>query len=216
MNGLLLAVLSLVVPGELPDGSLVFLERCNYFVERYTSAPIGHVAVAMHEEGVTWIYEATPGQVRRVTWESYLAELATLNADRARSKKTPVLAWVMEPRKPFTAAEHAAMRQWLDEQLGRRYSVRGIVRGKTGDGIHCAELTSHCLNATGRTTIAECHKQSPAAVMDFARPHYKAKYAAKIASPVVEETWCERAWRKWTHWSMMCRWSCGEAWRFCW
>lgn len=70
MNGLLLAVLSLVAPGELPDGSLVFLERCNYFVERYTNAPIGHVAVAVQEEGVTWIYEATPGHVRRVTWES--------------------------------------------------------------------------------------------------------------------------------------------------
>ena len=59
----------------------------------------------------------------------------------------------MQPKKPLNEQHAADLKSYLDRQLDRRYSVRGIVRGKTGDGIHCAELASQALNVAGLTTI---------------------------------------------------------------
>jgi hypothetical protein len=216
MNALLLLSFSFFGQTTLDDGSLIFLEKCNFFVERYTNAPIGHVAIAVNDDHQTWIYEATPGKVRRLTWADYKAELGTLNADRERKEKDPITTWVLEPDASLTAKEQTKLKRFLDSQLNRRYSVRGIVRGKAGDGVHCAELASHALNTIGRANIDDCHKQSPAAVMELARDISEPAYQVTIASPAVEETWCERSWRRWTHWGVMCRWSWGEAWRFCW
>lgn len=216
MNALLLLSFSLFGQATLDDGSLVLLENCNYWVERYTAAPIGHVAVAVNEGDRTWIYEATPGKVRRLAWEDYRAELGQLNADRARKEKQAIVTWVMPPKTGLNKQQSADLKAYLDHQLDRRYSVKGIVRGKTGDGIHCAELAAHGLNAAGLACIGECHKQSPAAIRDLASPSYSTAKKIAIALPEAEETWCAQAWRRWTHAAVLCRWSWGEAWRFCW
>lgn len=216
MNAFLFVSFSLLGQATLDDGSLILLENCNYWVERYTQAPIGHVAVAVNENDQTWIYEATPGRVRRLTWDDYRAELATLNADRQRKERVEIVTWVQTPQRKLSRQQAENLKCYLDSQLNRRYSVKGIVRGKTGDGIHCAELASHALNAAGLTEIEDCHKQSPAAVREAVRPLYKTAYRATIAPPAAEESWCDRAWRRWSHATLMCGWSCGEAWRFCW
>jgi hypothetical protein len=216
MNTFLFLSLTFFGQTTLDDGSLVLLENCNYWVERYTGAPIGHVAVAVNESDRTWIYEATPGKVRRLTWDDYRAELAKLNSDRQRKKKQEIITWVLQPKEALSKQQSAEMKCYLDSQLDRRYSVRGIVRGKEGDGIHCAELASHALNAAGLTHIAECHRQSPAAVREAALPLSVAAIRATIAPPVVAESWCGRVWRRWSNAAMLCRWSWGEAWGFCW
>lgn len=216
MNALVFLSLSLLGQSSLDDGSLIFLENCHYFVERYTQAPIGHVAVAVVDGNDTWIYEATPGRVRRLTWADYRSELAKINADRHRRKKDPIVAWVLEPEENLSEDESASLESYLESQLDRRYSVRGILRGKPSDGVHCAELASQAMNATGRYSIEDCHKQSPAALMDIVRSNCQREYQASIAPPSPQESWCDRQWRRWTHWGVMCRWSLGEAWRFCW
>jgi hypothetical protein len=216
MNAVLFLSLSLFGQTTLDDGSLVLLENCNYWVERYTHASIGHVAVAANEGKQTWIYEATPGRVRRLTWADYQAELGQLNADRQQKQKQPIVAWVMKPKTALNNTQSVALKNYLDSQLNRRYSVRGIVRGSTGDGIHCAELASHALNASEQACIVNCHKQSPAAVRDLAQPGYASAEQVRIALPEAEDSWCARSWRGWAHFAMMCRWSCGEAWSFCW
>lgn len=216
MNALLLVSLSFFGQTSLDDGSLVFLEKCNYFVERYTNAPIGHVAVAVRENEETWIYEATPGKVRRLTWGEYRAELGQLNADRTRKEKDPIVAWICGPKQALGEKESSALRQYLDSQLDRRYSVKGIVRGREGDGIHCAELAARALNAVGHVEIVDCHKQSPAGLMERAKSLSEQPQQATLELPEEEEKWCARAWRNTIHWATMCRWSCGEAWHYCW
>lgn len=216
MNALLFVSLSLFGQATLDDGSLVLLENCNYWVERYTNAPIGHVAVAINENQQTWIYEATPGKVRRLSWNDYRTELGQLNADREQREKAAIVTWVLEPKTTLTKQQAAELKAYLDSQLDRRYSVRGIVRGKPSDGVHCAELAAQALNTVGLTTIADCHRQSPAAVRDVALAFSEAPYRAAVDLPAAEESWCDRSWRRWSHWGTMCRWSCGEAWSFCW
>ena len=149
-------------PAALPSGTLLFLENCSSVVERTTKGKIGHVAMVMADDSATWVYEATPAQVRRVTQDEYYAELARINA--RRDKDDPIRTWARQPAAEFSATQITAMRAALDEQLGRPYSVKKYVRDKPSDGIHCAELASTTLNASGRFAFQDCHRIHPSAL----------------------------------------------------
>lgn len=199
-----------------PDGSLVFLENSNYFVERWTDASIGHVAVVVRDSGKPLVYEATPGRVRKVAWPEYLTELAKLNGQRRDRSHKEIEAWVLSPEKPYAASEISRMRRYLESQLSRRYSVIGYLRGQQADGIHCAELASHAISFGGRFDIDDCFKQTPASLMELASNGHAEKKRVWISDPVVEETWCDAACRRWRNYWMVARWSVREAWHYAW
>src|SRR4051794_15053392 len=119
---------SLLAADPLPDGSLLFLENCNKFVEVYTREEVGHVALVFRDDKTTWVYEATPDQVRRVTLDSYYDELARENL--RRKKQVRIVA--CRPKEPYSAAEIETMRGYLDKQLGRRYSVLNYATRRIG------------------------------------------------------------------------------------
>src|SRR5688572_30047563 len=129
---------------KLADGTLLFLENCNSVVEWSTRGRIAHVAILIHESSEPWVYEATPATVRRVTLADYYMELARLNQKRSAGEQVKLVA--LFPLRAYDAEEVARMKKYLDEQLGRRYSVKSYVRKKPADGIHCAELASTTLN----------------------------------------------------------------------
>ncbi len=222
----------------LADGTLVFLENCNSVVEYSTRGKIGHVALAFQEGSESWIYEATPAKVRRVGVEEYFAELARLNARRDADDKMRV--WLLRPRVAYSSEESAKMRVFLDAQLGRRYSLRNYVRGKgdgphsakvgpievqvvldtgetkSSDGIHCAELASTTLTESGRYKFQEFHKIHPQALYNAVLATHEAPAELHVSAPDAQESWCVRANRRWGEYWTWCRWSCGEAWTFCW
>src|SRR5262245_19082393 len=172
----------------LANGTLLFLENCNSVVEYSTKGKIGHVALAFQSSGETWIYEATPAKVRRVKAGDYYAELARLN--KRRDADDQMRLWMLRPNVAYTAQESDKMLAFLDSQVGRRYSLRNYVRGKsdgphstrvgpieievgleTGeptakDGIHCAELASTALAQSGRYAFQDFHKIHPQALYD--------------------------------------------------
>lgn len=199
---------------QLEEGTLIFLENCNSFVEFSTGGEIGHVALAFTDGSEAFIYEATPAQVRRVSVAQYYAELARLNARRDADDKLRVLA--LRPKKAYTDAEVAKMRAYLDGQVGRRYSVRNYVRRTPGDGIHCAELASTTLNQTGRHEFENCHRIHPQALYSALEPLSAAPQELAIAPPAAKETWCVRSQRRCGEWFTWCGWSCQEAWAWCW
>jgi hypothetical protein len=202
-------------PGfAIPDGTLLCLENCSSVVERATRGQIGHVALLLGDGGEQYVYEATPAQVRRVTLDEYVAELARLNGRRNEDDK--LRAWLLRPESDYTPDETARMRTYLDAQLGRRYSVKNYVRGQPYDGIHCAELASSTLNESGRHAFEDCHKIHPQALYAAALATHAPPEQLTIPPPVVEESWCIRAQRRWAAWSTWCRWSCREAWAWCW
>src|SRR5688500_849745 len=129
---------SVAAAPKLEDGTLVFLENVNSVVEYSTRGKIGHVALAFTDGQEAYIYEATPAEVRRVKVAEYYAELARLN--KRRDDDDQVRVWMLRPKKAYSPAEIAAMRKYLDGQIGRRYSLRSYVRGKPGDGSHSARL----------------------------------------------------------------------------
>jgi len=224
------------------EGTLIFLENCNSIVERTTHGEIGHAALVFHEGGECFVYEATPGKVRRVTLAEYHAELARLNQRRKAGDQIRV--WLLRPKTAYSAAEADQMREFLDAQLGRRYSVRNYVKGKPGEvhatkvgaikppptkvqvavnaansaggGIHCAELTATTLNASGRYAFENCHRLNPQALYTALLPTHAAPEEQKIAPLAAREPWCQRAQRRTAEWFSWCGWSCREAWAWCW
>jgi hypothetical protein len=199
---------------NLPSGSLVFLENCNSVVRLATRGKMGHVAIALLDGSESFIYEATPAQVRRVTAAEYSAELARLN--RRRDEDDQIRIWAVPPKKAYSEAEVSKLRTFLDEQVGRRYSVRNYVRDKPGEGIHCAELASTALNQTGRHSFDDCHTIHPQALYAAMLPISAAPQEVAIAPPAVKESWCVRSQRRASEWFTWCGWSCGEAWAWCW
>jgi len=211
----LLSSAALAAPASsLPDGTLLFLENCNSVVEYTTRGEVAHVALVFHEADEAWIYEATPGKVRRLKVDEYFVELARLNRRRDDDDRIRVLA--ARPKTAYTADEVAKMRSYLDAQLGRRYSVKNYVRGKPYDGIHCAELASSTLNHSGRYAFQDCHKLNPQTLYAAVLPTHASP--EEIAIPPLEspEPWSARLSRRWAGWFTWCRWSCREAWLFLW
>jgi hypothetical protein len=196
---------------QIDDGSLLFLENCNSVVEYSTGGEIGHVALAFQESGETYVYEATPGKVRRVTFAAYQEELARINRGRSRD---PVKLLIAKPGRPFSPAEVTAMQEFLDEQLGRRYSVKNYVKSKPGDGTHCAELAANTLNRSGRFNLDESYTIHPARLATIVEPEFPQRVEFAIGQPAVIEPWYVRWGRCCSESCNWCGWSCREAWSF--
>jgi hypothetical protein len=216
MNSVLLAI-AMVLGAEsgqaapIPDGSLIFLEHSDRLVEIFTGEDISHVGMVLHDtDRQPWLYEATPGEVRKIELEQYLRELG--QAKERRMKRLRI--WLVAPATPYTADEVAAMQSYLDSQVGRRYSVKGYVRRKEGDGIHCSQLMANTLRAAGQDGFDEPHRVNPGQLW---RTVTSFSSVAVEAEPVTsaKQPWCVRAWNDWLGFSRWCKWSCYETWTFC-
>lgn len=212
MYALVLATCLLGGNTALEDGTVIYLEHSNPIVERYTSSSITHVAVAINIGDQPWVYEATPSAVRRLPLSEYRDEIGELN--KGREKKVGLV--YMRPKQPYTTAEIDAMKTYLDSQLGRRYSVKGYVRKKQGDGIHCAELLANTLTRGGHVRFEQAFRISPHEVVERAAEVYVPPVALTASPATPPDTWCARSWRWWSGTCNWCGWAFVEAWTFCW
>ncbi len=197
------------------DGSLLFLENCNSVVQWTGDGKIGHVAMLFRDDqGETWVYEATPGRLRKVTLAQYREELARINSRRDDGEG--IRGLVMQPKRAYTPTEVTAMLEYLDEQIGRRYSVRNYVRDKPGDGMHCAEMTSSTLNRSGQYDFESPGKIHPAELFRKVSPSHTAVEPLDLEIELQQLTWCQRQSLRWSEYWTLCKWSCRESWAWCW
>lgn len=210
MHGLIVAA-ALLSASAIPDGSLVFLQNSNRVVEKYTGHSVTHVGVVLNHGEESWLYEATPKEVRRIKLANYYAELGEAN----RGNKRPIRVWLLRPARPYNNFERARMQRFLESQLDRRYSIRSYVRQKPGDGIHCAELAASTLNASGQFELKACHRLSPGQLYQLTSQHYSDPTEVTLPEPDEGRSWCERSWDWWGGFFHWCSWSCYETWTFC-
>ncbi len=213
MNAVLLTAALLLGAAPMADGSLLFLENSNQFVELYTGSETTHVAVVLHEQEQPWVYEATPGEVRKLTFAAYRTELGELN--KRRGEKRKIRAVLVEPNKPYSAEQITAMRELLESQIGRRYSIKGHVHGHS-DGIHCAELASRALCAASVLKIERCQAESPASLLAKVKPQAQPFTTLAIDEPGERPSWAARRWNDASAFTGWCQWSCWESWTWCW
>lgn len=209
-----LLLLATLLPGavEVPDGALLVLKNSNKPVASWTGSDITHIAVVVHKGGQPWVYEATPAKVRQVPLPSYWRELAELNA--RREPKTTVL--MLRPSESYSQDQIHLMKQYMDSQLDRRYSIRGYVRDKQSDGIHCAEFASSALARTGRFEFADAHYAiSPAEFYSQVKDQHEPPVRLSFKTAASSDSWCTRSWKSWSDFSSWCGWACYESWTFC-
>jgi len=191
------------------DGSLIFLENCKYIVEAYTDSSTSHTAIIMYEDGVPYVYEAEPPKVHRMTLEDYNKELATLNRDRKEDRQ--IKAFIMQPDNPYSTAELEKMKSFLDNELNRKYSIKGIVRKRPSDGTHCSQLATNFLNNSARYKIERPYAVSPATLRFLVKKTYVEEQMT-IGNIMAKRTWGDWFSQK-LDW---CSWSCSESWNWCW
>ncbi len=212
MNSFALAALVLCGATQWTDGSLVVLHNSNKMVAGWTDSDVTHVGLVMNVDGRPWVYEATPGRVRRVPITDYREELRELNA----SRRQPTRMSVLQPKRPYSPSELAAMRVYLNQQIGRRYSIKGAVRRKPSDGIHCAEYVATALAKSGRFRATNPHGLHPATIVQNAAPLHTVPTDVSIRPRKSQESWCARSWKQWGGVQAWCSWACYEALVFCW
>lgn len=194
------------------DGSILLVHNSNKLVGASTSSTITHVAMVLTINGRPMVYEATPAKVRKLPLASYYQEIGDLN----RNRKKKMRVELSEPRRAFTAKEKQRMRLFLNEQLGRRYSVRGYLREKSpGDGIHCAALVGTALSKSGKCKVVNPNGQSPATLVLGLRSEYRTGEPVAIKTTTPQPTMCERWAAGWDGFKKWCSWSFVETFRFC-
>ena len=211
MTAYALAAMMLCGTTGLENGSLIVLENSNKPVAIQTNSKITHVAVLLQIGGNPWVYEATPDKVRCLPLSEYREELGQLN--RWRRKRTRM--WVLAPKRPYSKQELIAMKSYMDAQLGRRYSVKGYVRGREADGIHCAEFASTALERTGRINVEREFSVAPGFLVREVAAIHEPAVELPITAQKPQESWCSRAWERWANFNLWCRWACYETWMFC-
>lgn len=197
---------------EVREGTLVVLENSNVAVETYTHSETTHVGMLMSREGTLYVYEAAPKEVRRIRLEDYCQELSRFNLHKFEPQRLRLRLY--QPKQPYNQQEIAAIRTFLDEQLGRRYSVKGYVRKKPNDGIHCADLVSTALVQSGRYRFDETYAVSPAALVEQVKATHERPIEIELPSYEKKGTWYERSSNWWSGMTTWCSWACWELFTF--
>ena len=98
MNSLILTAALLTASPAVSDGTIVFLQKSNEVVEIYTGSDKTHVGIIFSDAKNRWVYEATPGKVRRVTLPVYLRTIAELNQGRSEAMRV----FLKSPKREFS------------------------------------------------------------------------------------------------------------------
>jgi len=212
MQTLTIAALLLCGANEWESGSLVVFEDSNKVVAVWTDSDVTHLAMLMTVGGEPCIYEATPARVRCVPLARYCHELTLANGRR----RDPVRMWILEPKEPYQHDQLAQMHAYLNRQLGRRYSVKGYVRKRPAEGIHCAELASTALARGGCSDFSGPQTMSPGVVFERAKPLHRPPVEVDISARRGDASWCANSWERWFAFQSWCGWACYESFTFCW
>ena len=212
MHAWILLAATTWAPESLPDGTVVYLQNSNSFVEAYTKEAVTHVAIILNRAGESWLYEAIPGKVRSLPLSKYIDEMRRWN--QGRTVKARMFAAV--PAEEIQQEDIAILRAFLEAEVGRRYSVRNYVRQKPGDGVHCAELLTTSLGRIGRCQIDAPYAASPGKVIKLLCSDVNPPVEFDIAGTPPEESWWAYIGRQWEENTTWCHWACWETWTFCW
>jgi len=213
MSSYALALLLLGSTPQVESGSLLVLEGSNKPVRAFTNSQVTHVAILMHVgKNLTFVYEATPSRVRCVALKKFLAEIHTHDANR----RTNTQVWMMQPKRPYSQRELIRMNSYLNSQLGRRYSVKGYVRKRQADGIHCAEFASTALTHSGRFAFRQRYAIDPNELVQQVRSLHERPVRISVPNRQADSSFPTQTWRRWLDLQTWCSWACYEAWRFCW
>mgnify|MGYP003765838847 CR=1 FL=1 len=161
-----LLMLCSFVSHDIPDGSLLFVEGGSNAVMTHTNSPYSHVALIFNIDEEPWVYEAVKPVVRKIKLSDYIREIEAENKKRKKLMKL----WI---KKPKVKINTTTMLKYLNDQLGRKYSIGSYITGDPQDKIHCGELTARALIAGKIKVHGNPCKKTPQGIMNLSRPYYR-------------------------------------------
>jgi len=208
----LFVILALLIPSNsfaLEDGTLLFVENGQNLVECYTNSSYSHVAMVIDDH----VYEANLPDIKKQSLRDWFTNIGKRNEGTG----SPALVVVMMPKQSFSKDEISKMKTFLEEQVDRRYSIRGYLRKVPGEGIHCAEMCAGALEKSGRFKFKnQNYTYSPGDLyncMPYSQFGKKLYVRMKVEHRrTMTARWCD--W--WKHTGTACGWSCVETMVFCW
>lgn len=135
----------------IPDGSVICLEHSKAIVEKVTESEITHVAIVFDDI----VYEATPPNVRKTSWEAYYLELL-----KEKKKKPNLQVWIATPKIKYNKDQIDKMTAFADSQIGVIYSIKGYTKG-IESGLHCAQFVTQILSQSGRFWSRDAGRVTP-------------------------------------------------------
>jgi hypothetical protein len=136
-------------------GTLICTRGDCLAVRVYTASSVTHVASVVVQKDGPWVYESTNGVgVRKLSLADFL------------QTQTPNHFRVYRPHQKLTDTQSAAFEKYLEDQLGRPYSVKHHVTGNRCRGLHCAEYATEALSRTELITVENSVKVSPASLIE--------------------------------------------------
>lgn len=163
-------LLILTFPTEIPDGSLLFIEGGNQMVMDYTESPYSHVALIFNQDGKPFVYEAIRPVCRKISLEDYIKQVDDENRKKLKNMKI----WIKTPK--LLSDENANnMKNYCEQQLGRKYRIKNFFSEQPSQFIHCSELTTNALLAGNMNLEGNPCCQSPKDVMNKSTLWYNNK-----------------------------------------
>jgi hypothetical protein len=212
MNPFTLAALFMAPWLGPADGSLIVLRDSNVLVSGYTQSSWTHVAMILEDDGQSWVFESAPGFVRKIPLVEFLLRVAPSGSPGTAHAQR---VYYLSPKKPFSAGEILAMKEFAVRQIGRRYSVKGILRGQSVEGMSCAQFVAATLQQTGRIRFPQTFNQTPSSVLQHTRELYTGMSPVRMTGGRPEPGWLEsadrnfqgaRTWWKWSTWEALHYW----------
>lgn len=155
----------------IPDGSLFYIENGNKTVQRYTDSKITHVAIIVNINNEPWVYEADKPEVRKIRLLDYYSEIEKYNKKKKEKNKWKV--WISHPKKIISEKQKNKLKEYLDSQIGRKYSVDSYLYDEPGKGIHCCEMVGNALKLIGCNCTDSSHTDSPIEVWTKTQKFYE-------------------------------------------
>lgn len=175
-----LLLVAMLGPVEVPDGTLLFIENGSRIVMNETNSPFSHVAIIVNVDEEAWVYEADRPRVQRLRLHDYIDKIQNINAKKRRQRRI----WLMRPKVPLKEDESARLIQYLDSQVGKRYSIGGYLSGRSNcKRIHCGELTANALRVAGKRICGNACCHVPRTIMQAMRGQYHEAQQIAIAPP---------------------------------
>lgn len=212
MNLIAIAALCIAPSANPTDGTLVVLRDSNVIVKEYTQSSWTHIGILFKLDGEFRVFEASPGTVRKVTMAEFFRAAAP---SRFTGRRGNPLVYFVPPKKPFSADEVIAMRDFAARQIGRRYSVKGILRDRPVEGMNCAQFVAATLQQTGRVRFINTFSQTPSSVLRHTRTLYADMLPIPFVNTAPERDWVDsasqvfrdgREWLEWSSWEAFHYW----------
>ena len=191
---------------KFPDGTVLFVENSSFIVESVTDFNTTHVAVIFDDK----VYNAEPPFVKTYKVGDYLKIIAKENDGKAKCKTV-----FCYPKNPYTKKQIKAMKNYLEGEVGRRYSLTGYVKGIEAEGIHCSQLTTEALMAAGKVKSQRPWRISPGTLRLCVDKFCKTK-GCYLIERNPEKTSMISRFNDWLgEKTKFCSWSCYETWSLC-